>query len=1544
MRKNYNQKPEWLIKACMVISFLSLTIAYSANAQDRESIALWDFNINIPESNTNWDQPILPTLGSGQISYEFTEAYSFAGSTVDIDGFSVSENGGSLAPRGGADTNNNGNPLIITLSTLNYEDVILSYATRGTGTGFQTQSWGYSIDGGANFIELQTVDEITSTFVLKTIDLSAIEAVNNRDNLVLKCTLDGSTSSSGNNRFDNIRFTGINTEEDGGEDDFFTPFTLNTVTLPFTEGFEECADAFPANWNIVTPVQSNLNTEPWLCSNFGQTGSGLRSNGFAEGAPRELDTWLISPKFAVEQNTFVKLAAERRFNGPEPEFFVSTTFDGSEWDTNLWENVSVDFPTPAGANGVWNEVSVDLSNYQNSEVVIAVRYISNSSGASRISVDDFDIRTLIDIPVSVNEINFVEAVLSGNSSEPQSFNILETVTDEDLTLTASSSFELAGAVDGNFGPSLSISAAELATETTVFVRFSPNSGFSGLVEGNISFSSNPNVNIALSGLEQGTPLTLDYVEDFNNANFFEQPNWQRFQEVGAQNWQITDQTRDTNRPFVAVMNGFAGGAQENTTWLISPPINMATEDDFILMSYDTRSFFNEAVPALKLVVSTDYDRLADPTDEAYTWTEINGQFPTTTGIWTSTNDINLSAYKNEENLSVAFVYTSNPTDGAAEWMVDQFEILTTNEAPAPFLSTNNFSITDYHYGVLEPGASSESRDINIVGQNFRSDITFTADAGIEISTDEVNFFSTLVVDANDISTSPNYSLKARMTANDDAEVLAQTGGISISTEGLAEQRFGYFNHTTIEKDFTFDVVTWNIEWFGDAANATTSNVQTQLDRVKTMILDLDADVYAFQEITNLEIWNQLVSELEGYAGVVSPEASQGADAFEGAQKLTYLFKTATVDTIRTKVLLKGVDVTTDLPNYPGEDPTRFWASGRLPFMMDITTTIDGVEREISLINVHARSNGGGESSGNPRYAMRRYDVEVLYDSIDAFYSDRSIILLGDYNDDLDETVADTGAATVPDSGESSFFKFMNDTENYRGTTLPLSEAGLRSFIFNENVIDHITINKGLFDDHIVGAERVVIPYALIPDYNNTASDHFPVEARFKLVAEEAPVLAIIEVASLEPVTVSFATPFEALELPESIEVTLENSTARLVSVTWNESDYNGSVAGTNTISGVLILEEGILNPSDLTASIDVIVSADIVTSVMDFEPLEVDLGTQFGELQLPAEAQVTLESGAAATLDIIWNSSEYNPNTVGSNTIIGELQLTEGIANPSSLVASIEVNVNPDDIISVADLDTVEVVFATLVEALELPSEVSVTLKSGASGLLEVIWNKSAYNGNAVGNYSLSGELQLLSGIGNPSELTALIVVVVKGVEITEARALEPIEVEFGTGFEELELPSTVFVALQNGDTTLLSISWNDAGYDPSEANTYTIIGELVLTENVTNPDNIVASLQVTVLEEVISSTRNPQIDLALVNYPNPFTHRTTISFTTDKAGKVKVHILDMMGRTVSTILDKTLTPGQHAVDFDRNSLPAGIYIYQVKTAEGSQMNRMLAK
>jgi hypothetical protein len=240
--------------------------------------------------------------------------------------------------------------------------------------------------------------------------------------------------------------------------------------------------------------------------------------------------------------------------------------------------------------------------------------------------------------------------------------------------------------------------------------------------------------------------------------------------------------------------------------------------------------------------------------------------------------------------------------------------------------------------------------------------------------------------------------------------------------------------------------------------------------------------------------------------VVSPAVSVGGSFAEEAQKLTYLYKLSTVDLIKTRVLLEGVEPGM-LVNYPST-PDRFWASGRLPYLMDIRTKINGVQEKITLVNVHTRSNGGGESAANPRYAMRRYDVNVLKDSLDTYYSDVNLIILGDYNDDLDETVADQTAATVNTSA-TSFINYINDSENYTPITISLSNAGLRTFPSFENVIDHQIISNDLMDNWIVNSERIVAPYDLIPNYNTTTSDHLAVETRFILRCdlEQATVIA-----------------------------------------------------------------------------------------------------------------------------------------------------------------------------------------------------------------------------------------------------------------------------------------------------------------------------------------------------------------------------------------------------------------------------------------------------
>lgn len=75
-----------------------------------------------------------------------------------------------------------------------------------------------------------------------------------------------------------------------------------------------------------------------------------------------------------------------------------------------------------------------------------------------------------------------------------------------------------------------------------------------------------------------------------------------------------------------------------------------------------------------------------------------------------------------------------------------------------------------------------------------------------------------------------------------------------------------------------------------------------------------------------------------------------------------------------------------------------------------------------------------------------------------------------------------------------------------------------------------------------------------------------------------------------------------------------------------------------------------------------------------------------------------------------------------------------------------------------------------------------------------------------------------------------------------------PLTVPYGTGFDELNLPSTVQVTGDDGNTYTLPVTWQAGNYNGNAAGTYTLTGALDLTgSELLNPDGLTASIQVTV-------------------------------------------------------------------------------------------------
>jgi hypothetical protein len=168
----------------------------------------WNFNTDPPASSSdNWTAPIASDSGTGSITYTFANATSFAGSTNNAAFGDAA--GGSFAPVAGTNQVNNGEEFVMTVDTSGRENIVMTYATRGTSTGFTTQGIYYSVDDGANFILFDTLTGMNvATWSVQTMDFSTITGANDNSSFMVKIIVDGATSDSGNNRFDNILFFG----------------------------------------------------------------------------------------------------------------------------------------------------------------------------------------------------------------------------------------------------------------------------------------------------------------------------------------------------------------------------------------------------------------------------------------------------------------------------------------------------------------------------------------------------------------------------------------------------------------------------------------------------------------------------------------------------------------------------------------------------------------------------------------------------------------------------------------------------------------------------------------------------------------------------------------------------------------------------------------------------------------------------------------------------------------------------------------------------------------------------------------------------------------------------------------------------------------------------------------------------------------------------------------------------------------------------------------------------------------------------------------
>ena len=77
-------------------------------------------------------------------------------------------------------------------------------------------------------------------------------------------------------------------------------------------------------------------------------------------------------------------------------------------------------------------------------------------------------------------------------------------------------------------------------------------------------------------------------------------------------------------------------------------------------------------------------------------------------------------------------------------------------------------------------------------------------------------------------------------------------------------------------------------------------------------------------------------------------------------------------------------------------------------------------------------------------------------------------------------------------------------------------------------------------------------------------------------------------------------------------------------------------------------------------------------------------------------------------------------------------------------------------------------------------------------------------------------------------------------------------------------------------------------------------------------------------------------------NYPNPFNPVTTIQYALKQKEDVQLILYDILGKKVTTLVDKSQNAGWYSVEFDATNLASGVYIYRLQAGDFVRARKMI--
>ena len=568
-----------------------------------------------------------------------------------------------------------------------------------------------------------------------------------------------------------------------------------------------------------------------------------------------------------------------------------------------------------------------------------------------------------------------------------------------------------------------------------------------------------------------------YQYSFQQCNNDFSRTWATFNVKGDSTWRCSSE--GYNGDGGLSMNGFTPGigGRDNQDWVISPALDLS------LYTIPTLSFaIKTKFKGLPFKVYVAKNQLIRPDAGSNEWKELEIIYPNPKNEnWILISQLDISAFKSTSTF-IAFQYNASFEMGASQVFLDEIAInnLSKPSKPLGILHGNELVIFDNAIA----GKPSETKQIPFQLMNTQSNTIIKSTSYFEISLDNLQFskiinLNTLGVKGKLLNLFIRYNPLIK-NAVDKGKVVIE----SDSTEILVVSTVG----NSVSTENTLDIVSWNINWFGNPSSGFgPTNDDLAEENIKKVMNRLDADIYVFIEVVDVHRFRKMINGIGGYGVSIADFCSNATDtlnaSYASGQKIAYVYRKTMVEAIQFRGFLRS-----------SSSAYGNWASGRFPYMMEAkiknSNTFSGFQEPIYLFGLHGKSGDTAQD-----HVRRKAAAKELKDSLDNQFSKSQLIIIGDFNDDLDATISKDISSNL--SSYDDIVKDSTDSDRYISISLPLSRAKYNSVIGYADVVDHVIISNELENRYLEGSVQILEDIInWIPQYATTTSDHYPLLCRF----------------------------------------------------------------------------------------------------------------------------------------------------------------------------------------------------------------------------------------------------------------------------------------------------------------------------------------------------------------------------------------------------------------------------------------------------------------